>query len=283
MSTPVLACPGACTLKPSAFPTLPIRNVAPAVRPQPRLGFEIEPSWNRSSPQRWRGGRRTDACSSLDACSRAIRWASSPVAPEALERIVRYRQTRGYRVTLGAHIRAALGYRAGSADQRIEDLMAMFLDPRVRAILPANGGRGASHLLPLLDYRVIQASSGSRIPPFRARRRDVYVGGCRGDRVGHRRVLGNSRIPLLCLIGPAPGWWGRRALLDVVLPQGRGGPSGRSAPWMSVRNAGAWSPARVFRSMSRPRACRPACPGEGWGARAIAHHANRSLHCARTD
>jgi muramoyltetrapeptide carboxypeptidase len=45
---------------------------------------------------------------------------------------------------------------AGSPAQRAEDIMAMFEDPSIDAIICARGGYGGNRVLPLLDYRVIR-------------------------------------------------------------------------------------------------------------------------------
>jgi muramoyltetrapeptide carboxypeptidase len=45
---------------------------------------------------------------------------------------------------------------AGADPERAEELMNMFLDPEIRAVVCARGGYGAMRLLPLLDYRVIR-------------------------------------------------------------------------------------------------------------------------------
>ncbi len=45
---------------------------------------------------------------------------------------------------------------AGADPDRAEELMNMFLDPAIRAVVCARGGYGAMRLLPLLDYRVIK-------------------------------------------------------------------------------------------------------------------------------
>ena len=87
----------------------------------------------------------------------AIVSTSSPVPAEDLARLIAYFEGRGHRVKLGAHARAATGYLAGSAQERAADLMAAFADPEVALIVPATGGRGAAHLLDLLDYRAIAA------------------------------------------------------------------------------------------------------------------------------
>lgn len=45
---------------------------------------------------------------------------------------------------------------AGSDSERAEELLGMFLDPEIRAVVCARGGYGAMRLLPLLDYRVMK-------------------------------------------------------------------------------------------------------------------------------
>ena len=83
---------------------------------------------------------------------------SSPVSQEVLDRTVAYWEQRGYQVVLGRHVADDLGYMAGLPEERAADLMAMFMDPRIKAIIVAMGGKSANQLLPLLDYRLIRAN-----------------------------------------------------------------------------------------------------------------------------
>jgi muramoyltetrapeptide carboxypeptidase len=62
----------------------------------------------------------------------------------------------GLRVKVGEHILAARGNTAGTPQQRVEDLHAMFLDREVKAIWAVRGGSGASQMLPLIDYALIR-------------------------------------------------------------------------------------------------------------------------------
>jgi len=48
-------------------------------------------------------------------------------------------------------------YLAGKDQERAEELMAMFLDPEVKAILCSRGGYGAQRLIPYLDPEVIRS------------------------------------------------------------------------------------------------------------------------------
>ena len=78
---------------------------------------------------------------------------ASPVADAArIERGVRYLESLGYRVTVGANAAKSDGYLAGSDAERVADIHAMFTDRRVKGIFCARGGYGTGRLLPLLDY-----------------------------------------------------------------------------------------------------------------------------------
>jgi muramoyltetrapeptide carboxypeptidase len=82
--------------------------------------------------------------------------ASAPPDPQAIDRGVIALEKLGYQVKLAPNVRQRLGFLAGTDQQRADDLMAMFTDPDVRAILCVRGGYGAPRLLPLLDYQVIR-------------------------------------------------------------------------------------------------------------------------------
>jgi len=88
----------------------------------------------------------------------AIVSTSSPVSRDELDRLSRYFQERGYGVSVAPGAGAATGHIAGAREQRAADLMAAFADPDARLIVPATGGKGAAHLLDLLDYEVIRAN-----------------------------------------------------------------------------------------------------------------------------
>lgn len=61
----------------------------------------------------------------------------------------------GFKVVLGKYVYSYSGYLAASDQQRASDLMSMFTNPNVKAILPTRGGVGVSGILPYLDYTVI--------------------------------------------------------------------------------------------------------------------------------
>lgn len=74
----------------------------------------------------------------------------------AIEKAVRNIEALGLRVKPGAYLRAVHGNYAGSVQQRLADLHAMFADPEVKAIWPIRGGSGCISLLAGLDYALIR-------------------------------------------------------------------------------------------------------------------------------
>jgi muramoyltetrapeptide carboxypeptidase len=82
--------------------------------------------------------------------------ASPANASDDLDRHTAALTKLGFQPKLAPNVRQRLGYLAGDDQARAADLMAMFTDDRVKAILCARGGYGSARLLPLLDYRVIR-------------------------------------------------------------------------------------------------------------------------------
>lgn len=72
-----------------------------------------------------------------------------------IDRGVRWWESRGYRVKLGAGIYDRDDYVAGDPAARARDIEAAFADPEVDAVQVFGGGYGASEVVPLLDYDVI--------------------------------------------------------------------------------------------------------------------------------
>jgi len=61
----------------------------------------------------------------------------------------------GFKTKTAPNVGKKLGYLAGTAKERADDLHAMFLDDEVKAIMAVRGGYGSAQLLPLLDYKMI--------------------------------------------------------------------------------------------------------------------------------
>jgi muramoyltetrapeptide carboxypeptidase len=79
--------------------------------------------------------------------------ASAPSSLEKIEKGVRYLESLGYRVKVGAHAAKVQGHLAGTDEERAADLNAMLNDKAVKAIFAVRGGYGTPRLLPLVDYR----------------------------------------------------------------------------------------------------------------------------------
>lgn len=83
--------------------------------------------------------------------------ASAPPDPTNLDRAVTVLEALGFKVKLAPHVRQRWGFLAGRDHQRASDLLRMFADRTVNAIVCVRGGYGAARLLPLLDYAVLRA------------------------------------------------------------------------------------------------------------------------------
>ncbi len=84
--------------------------------------------------------------------------ASAPPDPKNIDRSVAVLEHLGFKPKLAPNVRKRWGFLAGSDRDRASDLMKMFADRKVKAIICVRGGYGASRILPLLDYRVIRAN-----------------------------------------------------------------------------------------------------------------------------
>jgi len=83
--------------------------------------------------------------------------ASAPADPSSIDRSVAFVSQLGFKPKLGARTRRREGFLAGSDADRSRDLMDMFLDAKVKAILCVRGGYGTARLLSRLDYTQIRA------------------------------------------------------------------------------------------------------------------------------
>jgi len=78
------------------------------------------------------------------------------IEPERLQRAVGVFEALGYELVLGKSTGLKENQYAGSAEARAADIMAMFEDASIDAIISARGGYGSNRVLPLLDYDVIR-------------------------------------------------------------------------------------------------------------------------------
>ncbi len=67
---------------------------------------------------------------------------------------VKILEQAGYRVRVGESVFKRAGFLAGSDADRVADLVGMFADPEVCAIVAARGGYGCGRLLPLFEASV---------------------------------------------------------------------------------------------------------------------------------
>lgn len=82
--------------------------------------------------------------------------ASSPDEFSRVDRGVKYLESLGYRVKIGKNVGKNHGYLAGTDQERVDDIHAMFNDKSVKAIFTLRGGYGAFRLLDKIDYKVIK-------------------------------------------------------------------------------------------------------------------------------
>jgi muramoyltetrapeptide carboxypeptidase len=76
--------------------------------------------------------------------------------PDRLQRAVNVFESLGYELVLGKSTGLRENKCAGSPEDRAADIMAMFADPTIDAIISARGGYGGNRVLPLLDYDLIR-------------------------------------------------------------------------------------------------------------------------------
>lgn len=61
----------------------------------------------------------------------------------------------GFNVVVGNYVYSQSGFLAATPQERASDLMSMFENPNVKAIIPVRGGTGVKDILPYLDYSII--------------------------------------------------------------------------------------------------------------------------------
>ena len=82
--------------------------------------------------------------------------ASAPPDPKAVDRAAEALEKFGFKPKLGKNVRARHGFLAGGDRARAADVMQMFADNKVKAIICLRGGDGSSRILDRLDYAVIR-------------------------------------------------------------------------------------------------------------------------------
>ena len=82
--------------------------------------------------------------------------ASMVFETDVLDRGREQLEALGFKVKVGAHVKARYGNLAGTDRERAADINGFFADPEVNAIISFNGGWGTPRLLPYLDYENIR-------------------------------------------------------------------------------------------------------------------------------
>ena len=80
---------------------------------------------------------------------------ASPFLEEQFKRATDQILSLKFRVKYGKNLNEKYGYLAGSDQQRVDDIHAMFADPDVKAIWCIRGGYGTTRLLHLIDFDLI--------------------------------------------------------------------------------------------------------------------------------
>jgi muramoyltetrapeptide carboxypeptidase len=82
--------------------------------------------------------------------------ASGPTKQERIEPSIKAMEALGLEVVLGESCRANHGFLSGSDELRASDINEMFKDKSIKGIFAIRGGYGASRILDMLDYDMIQ-------------------------------------------------------------------------------------------------------------------------------
>ena len=81
---------------------------------------------------------------------------SAGLCPDRFERGLNELTKMGYKVKVGRNTKAIHGHKAGTAEQRVEDIHQMLEDDEVKAILSSIGGYNANDLIDLLDFNLFK-------------------------------------------------------------------------------------------------------------------------------
>jgi muramoyltetrapeptide carboxypeptidase len=81
---------------------------------------------------------------------------SSPPNLENLQKALPFLESLGLNVKMGKSVEAKNGHLAGTDDERLADLHAMFEDPEIAGIICAGGGYGAARYTERIDFQTIK-------------------------------------------------------------------------------------------------------------------------------
>ena len=79
----------------------------------------------------------------------------SPRDAATIDSRIQTLENMGFNVVVGKYVYSSIGFVAATPQQRASDLMSMFENPIVKAIIPTRGGSGVVDIIPYLDYPII--------------------------------------------------------------------------------------------------------------------------------
>lgn len=79
----------------------------------------------------------------------------SPRDEATINSRIQFLEGIGFNVVVGEYVYSSAGYLAATPQQRASDLMSMFENPIVKAIIPTRGGTGVADIIPYLHYPTI--------------------------------------------------------------------------------------------------------------------------------
>lgn len=82
----------------------------------------------------------------------------SPRDSDTIDARIQFLQDLGFNVIVGDYVYSQMGFVSATPQQRAADLMSMFKNPDVKAIIPTRGGTGVVDIIPYLDYPVISSN-----------------------------------------------------------------------------------------------------------------------------
>ena len=85
-----------------------------------------------------------------------VSLASFLPKPDVITCGLKYLNDIGLKYTISSHAFGKYHYMAGTAEERAQDLMDMYTDTRIKAIIDTCGGAGSQMILDYLDYDIIK-------------------------------------------------------------------------------------------------------------------------------
>lgn len=79
----------------------------------------------------------------------------SPRDEATINERIQFLKGMGFNVVVGDYVYSSASYVAATPQERASDLMSMFENPDVKAIIPVRGGTGVKDIIPFLDYNII--------------------------------------------------------------------------------------------------------------------------------